>query len=626
MRAAPFGATLFLTAVICTPALAQTQARTRYTDPTQLELPWPKHSFVKQPWRGFLETRPGSEFLRGVGINYNVSGNDELCVRLLAEAGIRRFRIEVGWGSVNWDESTLNGRERFIDVLKRCKQYDIRPTMLLNAHHGVPCPMKSFERKLTVDAPEGATSIRLAEVKDLVVGRSGINRLTDYCAAEVIFTAIDEQTGVCKLSRPLPKELKAEKPVSIGVLKFAPLYPVGTKEFDETANGWLRYADLVCTLVRAAGIDDFDVEIWNELSFGSKFTQIDNYYDPAPFRTAPDFLNPGGRDWELARRTVEQVRRDLPKAQCIWRFSNTTFYHCAVEKLPPGIAGQSYHPYGTGTLSYPQDEPDKGHPENNLEGFTPTMKARLPEGWAFTFLKTESLMRLLNPDDRKKRASGSPVFQHYMTEHGVVPAECGVTDAAGAWELKRKCALRSYCLWLNKGVHALHYYCAKSVNDLDMGLLPPNVEKLPPDARFEEVATPPLRAIRNLTRAFDGSAPLGNVQTLRVDVRPLDELRKVFDGPVPLWHHDVFAFLPFQVNEKRHVVAVYVATYDATKPMTEERYRLSIRGFSAVPHAARLLDPVSGRTKEVRLKPMGQEGVEAEVSVLDYPRLLILED
>ena len=45
-----------------------------YVDPTQLDVPWPKHSDYRQPWRAFLETRSGHDFLRVIGINYNVPG------------------------------------------------------------------------------------------------------------------------------------------------------------------------------------------------------------------------------------------------------------------------------------------------------------------------------------------------------------------------------------------------------------------------------------------------------------------------------------------------------------------------------------------------------------------------
>ncbi len=53
---------------------AQESAVQPYTDPGQLDVPWPKHSHYKQPWRGFLETRSGYDFLHGIGVNYNVLG------------------------------------------------------------------------------------------------------------------------------------------------------------------------------------------------------------------------------------------------------------------------------------------------------------------------------------------------------------------------------------------------------------------------------------------------------------------------------------------------------------------------------------------------------------------------
>jgi hypothetical protein len=40
---------------------------------------------------------------------------------------------------------------------------------------------------------------------------------------------------------------------------------------------------------------------------------------------------------------------------------------------------------------------------------------------------------------------------------------------------------------------------------------------------------------------------------------------KVFDGMKPLSNADVFACLPFEISMTKHIVAVYVATYDAVK-------------------------------------------------------------
>jgi hypothetical protein len=48
----------------------------------------------------------------------------------------------------------------------------------------------------------------------------------------VLFTRIDKNTGDCELSKPLPKELKRGQAVPIMTLKYLPLHPVGSKEFD----------------------------------------------------------------------------------------------------------------------------------------------------------------------------------------------------------------------------------------------------------------------------------------------------------------------------------------------------------------------------------------------------------
>ncbi len=600
-----------------------------YVDPSQLDCPWPKHSFYKQPWRAFLEVRSGEAFLRGIGVNYHSPGNDELAIRLLAETGVRAYRYEIGWGSVSWDETQINGRKKHIEILRLMKRYNGRPTLLLNAHHGVPCPVKFFDRKLAADAAAGATSIRLTDVKDVVPGRSGINHLKDYWAAAVIITAVDAASGECRLSKPLPWEIKSDKPVRMATLRYAPFYPVGTAEFEETAGGWVKYAMMICDLAKEAGHEEFDIEIWNELSFGSNFTSIDHYYEKGkpPYSVKkPDFLNPGGSSWEVTRRTVEAVKAKHPKVRCIWGWSNTTFYHCAVEKLPPGTDGQSYHLYGTGLRSLPNAEAHKERPELNLERYTPTLDIRMSEGWAHTFIQTEGIMRLLNPLSRQKKPAGTQRFFHYITEHGVVPAECGITDTPGEWRVKTYCALRAFCLWMNKGVDVMHYFQAADKPG-GMGLLPFDVKTLPPDARWADVATPPMRAVRALLDVFGGAGPIEKPVALEVDYEAVGAVGVVFPGDgrhPPLSHKDVFAFLPFQTTAKRLVVPVYVMTYDVTRSMPEETYRLSIKGLGGAVKTARVIDPITGRRDEIRVT--GDAGsARLEVKVADYPRLLVLE-
>ena len=599
-----------------------------YTDPRQLDCPWPKMSHYLQPWRGFLETRSGADFLSGFGVNLQVpAGTEELAVRLLAESGLKTFRIEIGWGEMNRDETHLNNEAQARRRLELCAHYGIRPTILINAHHGVPCPLRFFQRRLTIAAPAGSKTVTLDNVADLVPGRSGLCQLTTYWAAEALITAVDSATGTVTLSKPLPKALPAG-PVNMATLKYAPLHPVGTPEFDASAAGCVRHTLYVCGLVRAAGVKEFDIEIWNEMGFGTHFLNINDYYDKAAPKITgrqPDHLNRGGRCWELAHRTVEAVKRDFPEARCIWGFSNTTFFHCQVPNLPPGTEGQSYHPYGTGTREFDgrQARPD----QPPVEGFVPRYAIRMPEGWAGTFIQTESLMRLLNPATRlAKKPEGVTRFHHYMTEHGVLPPECGANDEAGAWRLKALCATRSFCFWLNKGVDALHYFCAYEPKATSFGLLPTNLKTLPADAKFDDVATPPMRALRNLTRAFAGSVPFEHTAPLAVEVTALGPQTKIFEGDAthpPLWARDVLAVLPFQIHDCKHVVAVYVMTRDAMKVFPPATFRLKISGASG--ERVTGYDPLEDRAVPLEVRRVAAGVVEVTLPVADHPRLLTLE-
>jgi hypothetical protein len=329
----------------------------------------------------------------------------------------------------------------------------------------------------------------------------------------------------------------------------------------------------------------------------------------------------------MARRTIEAVKKEHPHARCIWGFSNTTFHHTPVAKLPPGTDGQSYHPYGTGTRTLPDQETHRDHPEFNLEGYTPPLEIRMPEGWAHTFIQTECIMRLLNPAARTNRPPDTKRFFHYMTEHGVAPPECGITDADGAWKLKAKCALRSYLLWMNKGIDVLAYYCAYEHAATGMGLMPTNLPVLSADAKFADIATPPMKAVRNLTRAFGGSVPLAATTPLRLDVTSLGEQRKVFDGDgthPPLWHRDVFAALPFQTGPRSFIIACYVMTCDITKPIADETYRLTIGNLPTAEFHASLYDPFKDRTVPVKMVKRTDGEMTVELPAQDSPRLLML--
>ena len=125
-------------------------------DPQQLMcVRFGTYSHWLQPWRGYLETMPASRFLDGLGIVLNTNRGEDAkqMLRMCAANGIRHARIEIGWGSLDYnDETKLHNAKDAAARLLACKAAGIRPLILLNGHHGMPCPSIFFERTAAADA------------------------------------------------------------------------------------------------------------------------------------------------------------------------------------------------------------------------------------------------------------------------------------------------------------------------------------------------------------------------------------------------------------------------------------------------------------------------------------------
>jgi hypothetical protein len=587
-------------------------------------MPFRPQSFYLQPWRGYLETVPAAQFLNGIGINYNLPAgtDDNALLAYLAGAGIRTIRVEVPWTIVPWTEDQLDNAERLGIIFSACFRLGIMPIILLNANDGAPCPHQDSQHVVTRGADTGERALQLNVVNDLVEGRSGITGLFGGPMAGYLFTEINQATQDVTLSRPLPKPLPSGTPVTVSTLKYAPLYPVGTPQFADTSAGWLRYIELVCRLLNECSIKDCVFEVWNELSFGSAFTQINNYYSPPLINSSPDFLNPGGCCWDLARQTQILVSQLMPQAQMIWGFSNTTFYHTAIKNLPPGFAGQSYHPYGTGKETTPKDFPDKSRYSWFIEGYIPQGLTKcMPEGWAHLGIQTEQIIRLLYPPDRLTTfPPQSAGFHHYMTEHGFVPAEAGITDPLAAQEYKAKCTLRALLFWLNKGINRLAIYCAYDSSDTGMGLLPASLSPL--------TDSPSFAMLRRLTDQFQGAEPLAKTNALQIDVTAVGAQPVVFAGDKQhpsLPYREMFTFLPFQVNKNKFVCGFYLMSYDITHPPPAMAYRVMVTHPDTVITKASIFEPLSGRSQEIKPLENHPGKFIIRLHADEIPRLLIFE-
>jgi hypothetical protein len=598
-----------------------------YVDPTQLEVPWPRHSFYRVPWRAYLETVSGFDLLQGVGVAYNVSGNPDILMRMLSECGFRTMRFEWGWNCQTWDGPGIDpGREQEIrKTLQAARRWNVKACILLNAHHGVPCPVRGWRVKLLADAPKGAAEVKLDNVKDFVPGYTGLSNIEDYWAASVIFTQIDAATGTCKLSKPLPKDLKAGQQVDVHRLRYLPLHPVGTKEFDETAQGWVNYARAICAIAADEGFRDCRIEIWNELSFGSNFTNINHYYKPDKAKM-PDFLNKGGSAWELARRTVDMAHREFPAMEVIWGFSNTTFYHCKIENLPPGTDGQTYHPYfESRRLKLPENDYRNWSLEQPLPSFT----WHLPEA-AANFPQTEAIIRLINPKARLARPEGTRVFRHYITEYGMPIQDYGVKDVDRAWHIKNKMISRGTLFFLSKGLCGLYHFCAGG-DALDMGLLGKQAEKLTEyPADLDAALSPSLKMMKRLTSAFDGSVPLASMRQLGAEVAALDQRVQLPAGPdnkwPPLYQHQRFCVLPYQVKPDRFVVALYVQSIDILEDIEPQPYRVALTNIRGADAKLEMIDVLSGKPVPFKTLEATDERLRIEFDAVGWPYLLMVQE
>ena len=195
-------------------------------------------------------------------------------------------------------------------------------------------------------------------------------------------------------------------------------------------------------------------------------------------------------NWLIARS--RPCVPNTPHARFLWGFSNTTFFDSAIRELPPGIDGQSYHPYGTGTRKLPEQETHEDHPEFNLDGYTRGSKSACPKAG-----RTRSSRPSADAAAESSAPRGS---SRGMSDSAISSPSTGCARRVRRHRRGRRpgprrlsAPTRSYCMWLNKGIATLHYFNAYDAKPLKLGLLPANLAQLPPPARFEDVATPPMR-------------------------------------------------------------------------------------------------------------------------------------
>jgi hypothetical protein len=628
----------------------------------QRDLPFGTRSDWLQPWRAYLETLPASTLTNSVGINFNVPPEDAgPAARLLAESGFKRARIEVGWSSMSYTHpDQLQEPAGLEALLHALKESGIRPLILLNANDGDPGPSETFNAQVTHAAPAGARSVEVdaATAARIVPGLSGFN-VPGGPAAAFMVTAVSSSDQV-QLSQPLPVSvLPGSYPMT--TLRYEPFAPPFTAAgkpsppFEESLSGWLAYVNAVTSDARAVmGNEAFDVEIWNELSFGSDFLHVGNYYNPVP----ASLQGVGSVEEQLLARTVQSLRaaaRGFPDIGIGDGFADQTPF-ASGSTSPSGLTALDKHPYTGGLKRLPEAAPPSGIRDVNALGvpegtqdasgnwsrpFVPTYTAFFPE-YYLTAIQTEFMERDISPFTELFNGAAHGRFtappgsstppQVWVTETNIDPAEAGGLTAADERHLQAKAALRTLSAFVNKGVTALYFYAATGG---EFGM----VEASAPGGGET------MTAIRRFTQAFAGPGAIGEPRELSLAAVASEGNWTQFSGDgsaahPSLYNREVVGFFPFQAGQHRFVVPVYVMTrdlatlYQPSAPATDlarydlppQKYRLEIGGVEGGHLRASATDPLSGASVPVRVISRSTGSAVVETPLTDSPRLLVLED
>lgn len=642
-----------------TPAQAQSGVSEQdYIDPTHLtSMPFGSYSHWLQPWRAYLETVPAQQFVDGIGINFNVdhSTDADLIARMLAKQGVRRARIEIGWGEIDPDQEDqlLPNKARDLkEKLLALKHYGIRPLILLNAHHACPGPMRQVELNVVRTAQAGSTTLELSNTKGLKEGYSGLSSLTKNKAAEVLITKIEGNR--VRLSKPLPKILKAGESVKVTTLKYRPFSPPETEDYRRTIAGWKRYVGTVARFTSevlgtsSKSNKGFDLEIWNELTFGSDFLRINTYYGDKLYNYTENSI------WgHIVQGTVNYINahpQDFQGVEITDGFANTVPWP-ASSLEPERISGISKHPY-RGRYVYPKDS-IKGTPINALHqpdrsGFVPQYTALFPEHFG-TGLQTETLIRDMAPIDsefskvkrgrnaRSEKGQVAPV-PIWITEVNINPhADKPGFSRDQILAIKAKIAARYFAFYLNKGAEKVYLYGAMG-KELELAMLQKNFQDYAkqPNASYpandEPYTSPALSTIGRMVQQMEKNLDARLTQTRPLQIDSITDSHNHIqfkgDGTAAhpsLYNRDVFAFLPYQVNSRRFVIPYYVMTRDVMKNLDPEQYTVAIRGLKSNATVT-AYDPIQNRSVPVRVLDRQSDRLSLQLTATDYPYLLIVQE
>lgn len=634
------------------PTLIQTETPIyqiqQYINPQFAEVDFGKHSHYLQPWRAYLETFPAQRIIDGLGICFNPSDNPktsrDLLAQYLASKGFKRARVEISWNQLDVNDK-LKDPEYHSETLTALRNAGIRPLLLLNANHGDPCPSEWHQLQVLNDTSLGSNKVRLSDTSKLRINYSGISWLEeDAKLAGHLISAINGNEVT--LFKPLPKGLIAGETVVLNTLKYLPFGNPLTSEYQASIEGWRKYTSAIAEFAYSIlGDGGFDLEVWNEMSFGSYFLYRNSYY--------PDELRVDYNEdaiWQSLVNETASLAVDNPQiysgVEIINGFGSTLPW-IASSQQPARITGICKHPY-TGLRVYPKQEPERasinalGEEEENNK-FIPTYNSCFPEYWA-NYLQTESYTRQSIPIESsgayigetkhgRLRNNGSPVFL-WFTECNICPTEQDkYVTANRAFYLKAKCALRYLCFDLNKGAKAIYFFVAEH-QDIELAVVSERLiqaisetEIYPQnDSLYNNVM---LEGILELVNSINSQIqPITIPKSINVlSVGDNHNHYQFLGDGTPqhpnLFNRDVLAILPYQLSNTSFCIPYYVMSRNILLDLNQEAFYIKLEGVNA--NEVWSYDPLTKNEVSVDVLNNQNGILELKVLAVDYPRLLYLK-
>jgi hypothetical protein len=703
------------------------------------ELPFGSTSFWIQPWRAYLDTWPASRLLDSLGINFNVSASQaRATARLLHESGFKLARIELNWSSLAYDDPS-----RFVDEasvrtrLQALREYGLRPLILLDANSGAPTPARKIALQTVASSPSGASTVTLspASAAAVIPGRTGFDSLVfnpnqrthrhaharasrqltpeqrrqrreerraeHHARSQAGFTPLVLQGNpailitkishdVATLSRPLPGALPAGSYHGTTLLYApftAPTLTDGAPSpaFRATLHGWLGYVAAVSHIAsQIFGAGGYDLEVWNELSFGSQFLNAEYYSQPAG--AAPSTVTKEVTK-ALLRETLAYVRNPAngisPQVGVSNGFASQTPFPSGA-LAPPGLTALSKHLYD-GAKSFPTEfhaQPGRvprdalgrrdtagprGSPGAFAPLFVPHYQSLFPE-YYLTATSPETVIRDLAPfttyiykapHGRYVHAPHQPPVQVWMTEYNLslngatvvgpnesTPVETSLTPADKT-HFQAKALLRSLVAMINKGMTREYFYAATGHA---LALIPPTfytaLQAHPETYPGDQLGGETMNGFRNMLTQFQGPGPGPNLRQLTLLSITQDGNHAQFSGDgtaahPSLYDREVLAVLPFQSSPTRFLIPVYVMTrdlltlYEPDAPTSDihrfdlpnETFRITLGNLpeTTTPPTITAYDPLRNETTPAKLVAQTGHTATIEIAATDYPRILTIE-